>query len=77
MVGVPFALIGVVGGLYATALPLALGLGEGSEMLRPLAVCMVFGLAYSMLVTLLLISSLYVLAHRGRRRAALSAQQAP
>jgi len=44
--------------------PLALGLGEGSEMLRPLAVCMVFGLLFSMLVSLLLIPSLYLLAHR-------------
>jgi multidrug efflux pump subunit AcrB len=44
--------------------PLALGLGEGSEMLRPLAVCMVFGLLFSMFVSLLLIPSLYLLAHR-------------
>jgi multidrug efflux pump subunit AcrB len=44
--------------------PLALGLGEGSEMLRPLAVCMVFGLVFSMFVSLLLIPSLYLLAHR-------------
>jgi multidrug efflux pump subunit AcrB len=44
--------------------PLALGLGEGSEMLRPLAVCMVFGLLFSMLVSLLLIPSIYLLAHR-------------
>ena len=48
----------------AGMLPLSLGLGEGSEMLRPLAVCMVFGLSFSMLVTLLLIPSLYLLAHR-------------
>ncbi len=46
--------------------PLALGLGEGSEMLRPLAVCMVFGLLFSMFVSLLLIPSLYLLAHRRR-----------
>jgi CzcA family heavy metal efflux pump len=44
--------------------PLALGLGEGSEMLRPLAVCMVFGLSFSMAVSLLLIPALYLLAHR-------------
>ncbi|HEU0201036.1 MAG TPA: efflux RND transporter permease subunit [Burkholderiaceae bacterium] len=44
-------------------LPLALGVGEGAEMLQPLAVCMVFGLAFSMLVSLLL-PSLYLLAHR-------------
>jgi multidrug efflux pump subunit AcrB len=50
--------------------PLALGLGEGSEMLRPLAVCMVFGLLFSMFVSLLLIPSLYLLAHRRRARVA-------
>ncbi len=44
--------------------PLAFGLGEGAEMLRPLAVCMVFGLLFSVFVTLLLIPSLYVIAHR-------------
>jgi multidrug efflux pump subunit AcrB len=42
--------------------PLALGLGEGSEMLQPLAVCMVSGLLFSMLVSLVLIPAIYVLA---------------
>jgi multidrug efflux pump subunit AcrB len=41
--------------------PLALGLGAGSEMLQPLAVCMVFGLLFSMFVSLLLIPSIYLL----------------
>jgi multidrug efflux pump subunit AcrB len=36
-------------------LPLAMGAGEGSEMLRPLAVTIVFGLSFSMMVTLVLI----------------------
>ena len=53
--------------------PLAFGLGEGSEMLRPLAVCMVFGLAFSMFVSLLLIPSLYLLAQPRAARAGLSA----
>ncbi len=52
--------------------PLALGLGEGSEMLRPLAVCMVFGLLFSMFVSLLLIPALYLLAHRRAERRGLS-----
>jgi multidrug efflux pump subunit AcrB len=56
--------------------PLALGLGEGSEMLRPLAVCMVFGLVFSMFVSLLLIPSLYLLAHRRGAVPALSAAAA-
>ena len=55
--------------------PLAFGLGEGSEMLRPLAVCMVFGLAFSMFVTLLLIPSLYLLAQPRAARSKLSAAQ--
>jgi len=41
--------------------PLALGLGEGAEMLQPLAVAIVAGLSFSMLVTLGLIPSLYFL----------------
>jgi CzcA family heavy metal efflux pump len=54
----------------AGMLPLALGLGEGAEMLQPLAVCMVFGLLFSILVSLLLIPSLYLLVHRGALRTA-------
>jgi len=50
--------------------PLAFGLGEGSEMLRPLAVCMVFGLLFSMFVTLLLIPSIYLLAQPKAARSA-------
>jgi len=44
-------------------LPLAIGLGEGSEMLRPLAVTIVAGLTFSMLVSLLLVPVLYELTH--------------
>ncbi|MCP4407606.1 MAG: efflux RND transporter permease subunit, partial [Gammaproteobacteria bacterium] len=39
--------------------PLALGLGQGSEMLQPLAVVMVWGLSFSTLVTLLIVPSIY------------------
>ncbi|GMR08726.1 MAG: efflux RND transporter permease subunit [Gammaproteobacteria bacterium] len=39
--------------------PLALGIGEGAEMLQPLAVTIVFGLTFSMLVTLGLIPAVY------------------
>ena len=53
--------------------PLALGLGEGSEMLRPLAVCMVFGLTFSMLVTLVLVPALYLLAQPRAQGSAVSA----
>lgn len=42
-------------------LPLALELGEGSEMLSPLAVTIVSGLSFSILVSLLLVPCLYQL----------------
>ena len=42
-------------------LPLSLGLGEGSEMLQPLAITIVFGLSFSMLVTLLFIPIIFSL----------------
>ena len=43
----------------AGMLPLALGLGDGAEMLRPLAVTIVSGLSFSLLVSLLLVPVLY------------------
>jgi CzcA family heavy metal efflux pump len=51
-------------------LPLAIGLGEGSEMLRPLAVTIVAGLSFSILVSLLLVPVLYELTHLRQWRAA-------
>ena len=45
-------------------LPLAIGLGEGSEMLQPLAIVIVWGLLFSTLSTLVVVPSLYVLFHR-------------
>ncbi len=44
-------------------LPLAIGLGEGSEMLQPLAVAVVWGLSFSMMVSLLLVPLVYHLFH--------------
>ena len=46
-------------------LPLALGIGEGAEMLQPLAISIVSGLIFSMFVTLLLVPIIYNLFHRG------------
>ncbi|WP_316368015.1 efflux RND transporter permease subunit [Candidatus Thiodiazotropha sp. CDECU1] len=45
-------------------MPLALALGEGSEMLQPLAVTMISGLSFSTIVTLILIPSVYRLIGR-------------
>ncbi|MFT5175025.1 MAG: multidrug efflux pump subunit AcrB [Gammaproteobacteria bacterium] len=39
--------------------PLAAGLGEGAEMLQPLAITIVYGLSFSTLVSLLLVPSMY------------------
>ncbi|HED33109.1 MAG TPA: efflux RND transporter permease subunit [Gammaproteobacteria bacterium] len=44
-------------------LPLALGMSEGSEMLKPLATVIVYGLSFSLLVSLLLIPLIYLLLH--------------
>ncbi|MES9843826.1 MAG: efflux RND transporter permease subunit, partial [Candidatus Sedimenticola sp. 6PFRAG5] len=46
-------------------LPLALALGEGSEMLQPLAVTIVSGLLFSTLVSLVLVPSVYRLINTG------------
>ncbi len=47
-------------------LPLALALGEGSEMLQPLAVSMIGGMSLSMLLSLLVIPGLYWLVNKGK-----------
>ena len=44
-------------------LPLSIGLGDGAEMLQPLAVVIVWGLSFSMLVSLILIPVLYRFLH--------------
>ena len=49
-------------------LPLCLGLGEGAEMLQPLAVTLVFGLTFAMLVSLLLVPVTYRLLAAGPGR---------
>jgi len=48
-------------------IPLAIGAGEGAEMLQPLAVTIVFGLSFSMLVTLLFIPVVCLLIASGER----------
>ncbi len=48
--------------LVGTA-PLALGLGDGSELMRPLAIAVVGGLSVSTLLTLFVVPCLYVLLH--------------
>jgi CzcA family heavy metal efflux pump len=49
-------------------LPLALGWGEGAEMLQPLAVSMVSGLSFSLVVSLLLVPCIYTLLHYKERQ---------
>ncbi len=47
-------------------MPLAIGLGEGSEMLQPLAFVIVWGLSFSLFVSLILVPSMYSLFHQNR-----------
>jgi HAE1 family hydrophobic/amphiphilic exporter-1 len=47
-------------------MPLALGLGEGSELRRPLAITIMAGLIFSTMLTLLLIPALYKITHLRR-----------
>ncbi|MCG6868578.1 MAG: efflux RND transporter permease subunit [Gammaproteobacteria bacterium] len=48
--------------------PLAMGIGEGSEMLQPLAVVIVWGLSFSMFVTLVLVPTIFRMLHGGLRQ---------
>jgi len=57
-------------------IPLALGLGEGAEMLQPLAITVVWGLSFSMLVSLLLVPVMYLLLHSLKNRMGNSNLQA-
>ncbi|MFH2053250.1 MAG: efflux RND transporter permease subunit [bacterium] len=45
-------------------LPLALGLGEGSELMQPLALAVVGGLTVSTLLTLIVVPCAYLIVHR-------------
>jgi multidrug efflux pump subunit AcrB len=57
-------------------MPIALGVGEGAEMLQPLAVTIVGGLLFSMIVSLILVPAVYMLLHSGRRREELALAEA-
>ena len=49
-------------------LPLALGLGDGSELMQPLAIAVVGGLSVSMLLTLFVVPSAYMILNEGADR---------
>jgi hydrophobe/amphiphile efflux-1 (HAE1) family protein len=49
-------------------LPLAMGIGEGSELMQPLAIAVVGGLIVSTLLTLFVVPGAYVVMHRGGDR---------
>lgn len=53
-------------------MPLALALGRGSEMLQPLAIVLVWGLLFSMIVSLILVPALYKLIHFKERQSVLA-----
>jgi multidrug efflux pump subunit AcrB len=45
-------------------MPLAFGLGRGAEMLQPLAIVLVWGLFFSMIVSLIIVPALYKIIRR-------------
>ncbi|MEX2155529.1 MAG: efflux RND transporter permease subunit [Gemmatimonadales bacterium] len=49
-------------------LPLAIGIGEGTEMMRPLALSVVGGLSISTILTLIVIPCAYLVIHRAADR---------
>jgi multidrug efflux pump subunit AcrB len=49
-------------------LPLAIGIGEGSEMWRPMGVAIIGGLGFSTIVTLILIPVIYILFGANRMK---------
>jgi hydrophobe/amphiphile efflux-1 (HAE1) family protein len=51
-------------------LPLALGIGQGSELMQPLAIAVVGGLSVSMLLTLFVVPSAYMILNTGAERLA-------
>jgi hypothetical protein len=50
------------------SLPLALGIGSGGELMRPLAIAVVGGLVLSTLLTLFVVPCAYVVVQRGGER---------
>jgi multidrug efflux pump subunit AcrB len=58
-------------------LPLAIGFGEGSEMLQPLAVVIVWGLSFSMLVSLVLVPAVYRMLHYSRHNMTITSSAMP
>jgi multidrug efflux pump subunit AcrB len=50
------------------SLPLALGIGEGSELMRPLAISVVGGIAFSTMLTLFVVPCAYVVLHTASHR---------
>jgi multidrug efflux pump subunit AcrB len=49
-------------------LPLALGIGEGTELMQPLAISVIGGVAVSTMLTLFVVPSAYVLMRNGGDR---------
>lgn len=50
------------------SLPLALGIGQGSELMRPLAIAVVGGIAFSTMLTLFVVPCAYVIMHTAAQK---------
>ena len=66
------ALVGIIG-----LLPLALGLGEGTELLKPMAIAVIGGLTFSVFLTLFFLPALYLAIAGGQRDSGPAPEAAP
>ena len=49
---------------YTPSLPLALALGSGSELLQPLAICVIGGLLFALLLSLVVTPAVFAMIRR-------------
>jgi len=60
-------LVGIIG-----LLPLALGIGEGTELLKPMAIAVIGGLTFGLLLVFLFLPALYLIFEKRKSKAVLT-----
>ena len=55
-------IVGIIG-----LLPLALGIGEGTELLKPMAIAVIGGLVFGLLLVFLFLPALYYIFEKGKQ----------